>query len=266
MDQGQALYDAGRYAEAIASWQESFTLAKRQDDIDGQAIAHNYLAIGYQALSQWHDAQQSIDRGFNLLASPNEPNHYFLYAQLLTTQGNGQLQTGQTEAALASWQQAETLYQTVDATEQLTKVRINQTQALRTLGFYRQAKDTLEEINHQLGALPDSLIKLRVSQNLGQTLYRVGDLAQAKTVLTEGVELAQRLDLPQEIASLQLYLAQTTAALGEPDQALSLYQQVQQSEESSLALNANLYKLSLETKQQDPEWSQITSDLSSLYS
>ena len=263
LDRGQALYDAGQFTAAIATWEKALTLAQNQPQ--QQAIAHNYLAIGYQALSQWSAADEHIQQGLALLEISNaDQDAAFLTAQLLNTQGSNQLQMGQAAIALDTWQKAIDLYQRVSAVESalpLARTRINQVQALRVLGFYRRAQTTLTAVRTDLTNFPTPAMKLSVLQSLGQILLRTGDLNQAQTVLSEALTLA---NTPEQQAAIQLNLAQTTAALGDTQAALALYQRARNQGAIATQLEASLNQLALQLDaSEDPDfsWSAVSQTL-----
>ena len=275
LDQGQALYDAGQFTAAIATWEKALTLAKNQPQ--QQAIVHNYLAIGYQGLSQWAAADEQIQTGLTLLDLPRadpkkdprtEQDSAFVTAQLLNTQGSNQLQVGQAAAALDTWQAAIDLYQRFSPAERalpLARTRINQAQALRVLGFYRRAQTTLNAVRTDLTNFPTSATKLSVLQSLGQILLRTGDLNQAQAVLSEALALAST---PAQQAAVQLNLAQTMAALGDTQAALSLYQRAQSQGVPAIQLEASLSQLALQLEaSEDPafSWSAIAQSLDQIF-
>ncbi|MGB3767028.1 MAG: CHAT domain-containing protein [Phormidesmis sp.] len=275
LDQGQALYDAGQFTAAIATWEKALILAKNQPQ--QQAIVHNYLAIGYQGLSQWAAADEQIQTGLTLLDLPRadhkkdprtEQDSAFVTAQLLNTQGSNQLQIGQAAVALDTWQTAIDLYQRFSPVERalpLARTRLNQAQALRVLGFYRRAQTTLTAVRTDLTNFPTSATKLSVLQSLGQILLRTGDLNQAQAVLSEALALAST---PVQQAAVQLNLAQTTAALGDTQAALSLYQRAQSQGVPAIQLEASLSQLALQLEaSEDPafSWSAIAQSLDQIF-
>jgi CHAT domain-containing protein len=114
-------------------------------------------------------------------------------AQTLNRQGARQWETGQTDAALATWQQAELAYRAAgDETGQLGS-QLNQVQALQTLGQYRRARRFLEQINARLQTRPDSALKASGLRSLGIALLRVGDLPASDQVLQSSLAISQRL-------------------------------------------------------------------------
>ncbi len=263
LDRGQALYDIGQYGAAISTWQKTLTLA--QSAPYQRAIIHNYLAIAHQSLSQWQQADIHIRQGLTLLEG--NQNTAFLTAQLLNTQGSNQLQTGDAAAALDTWQQAIDHYQTMSSDETaaaIARTRLNQAQALRVLGFYRRAKATLDTVRTDLTESTPPEVKLTVLQSLGQTLLRTGDLAQAQAILTEALPLAHT---PEQQADIQLDLAQTTAALGDSQTALTLYQTVRNQGTPNIQLEATLKQLALKLEtanSPDFAWSNLDQELGQL--
>ncbi|MBI4785296.1 MAG: CHAT domain-containing protein [Oscillatoriophycideae cyanobacterium NC_groundwater_1537_Pr4_S-0.65um_50_18] len=124
----------------------------------------------------------------------NAANSATIRAQSLNHQGISQLETGQTEAALETWKQAEAAYAAAGDETGILGSQLNQVQALQTLGQYRRARNLLEQINARLQPLPDSLLKASSLQSLGISLFRVGDLQESYSVLQSSLRIFQRLN------------------------------------------------------------------------
>ncbi|HEY9606776.1 MAG TPA: CHAT domain-containing protein, partial [Allocoleopsis sp.] len=111
-----------------------------------QAMVLSNLALTYQQLGQWTQANQAIAQSLNLLQTENQattPARLPILAQVRNNQGSLQLAQGQAEAALTSWQQATTLYQQAGDAVGVTRSLINQAQAMQSLGLYPRACNTL---------------------------------------------------------------------------------------------------------------------------
>ncbi|MEM9215123.1 MAG: CHAT domain-containing protein [Cyanobacteria bacterium P01_F01_bin.150] len=250
---GKQHYDAEQFSEAIAHWQQAADHYEALGQDRERAIAYNYLSIGYQALGSWQYADTSIGQALSLINAETNP---FLYAQVLNTEGTLQLQTGQAEAALATWEQAEALYRQQGATDALMRNQINQAQALRVLGYYRRANELLDLVSQGLAEQPDSWLKIKAMQSLGITRRTSGDLQQSQQLLTDALMMAERLTdahhtaQPIETASLQLSLAKTFIALGNQEEALALLQPLRSKNISPhIAIDAALLELKILTDQ-----------------
>ncbi|MEM7794087.1 MAG: CHAT domain-containing protein [Cyanobacteria bacterium P01_C01_bin.118] len=222
LDHGKQNYQAGQLQQAVTLWQQA---VEQSTDWQQQVMALNYLGLVYQDLDQWSQAEDALEKALALLGIHSaiaEPN---LYANVLTTQGSWQLHQGQTRRALETWQTAEHLYQSVGEIEQQVRSQINQAQALRSLGFYRQALELLE------GAistpLPNELLKARSLHSLGITLRAMGQLERAQQILEQALAL-----IPANQASdwsrIQLSLAYTLRDAGHLEIALANYEQIAQ--------------------------------------
>ncbi len=261
LEQGKHYYDGGQFNAAIDQWRQ----AVQAPSPSQQAIAHNYLAIGYQALGQWDAALAEIEQAMARLETLDADSGQvrFLRAQVLNTQGSLQLQMGQAEAALATWQQAERIYRQQRATQPLVRTQINQAQALRSLGYYRRARQQLEQLTGDLARLEPSWLRVRSQHSLGVTLRAVGDLAEAQTLLTQAIDMAQTLPADaQAMAALRLSLAKTQAALGDHDAALALSQNLVHQGSDRTQLEATLLQFSL--WQQQHQWTTILQALPDL--
>ena len=262
LQQGRQYYDRGQYPEAVQLWQREI---ESDRVIENKILGYNYLAIAYQDLGQWKKSAQAIDSAFSLLKTINNS---FLSAQVLNTKGSLQLKTGKAENALATWAKAETIYRSLDEAQPLLRSQINQAQALRSLGFYRRAKNTLEQANRELIALPNSLLKVKALQSLGVTLRVMGDLSESETVLNQSLNIARKLNAPVE--SIQLSLANIAKAKQDYQTAQTIYQQVRVTtadKQTKIEASLNLLDLLIETEQVDLAidlFPAIASDIDSL--
>jgi tetratricopeptide (TPR) repeat protein len=220
LDQGRNLYSSGQFAEAAAIWQQAAKDYERQGDRLSQAWSLSYLALAYQEMGQLEDAKQAIAQSLELLNNTNNPR---ILAQALNTQGQIQNTTGQTEAALESWKQAETAYRSANDTVGTLGSRINQAQALQNLGFYRRAYDLLKALNTELVPEPNSAFKAKALRNLGTALQAMGNLKEAQTTLQQSLEVAQALNDPTETSETLLSLGNVARELRDPEGSLNFY-------------------------------------------
>ncbi|MDF5732146.1 MAG: tetratricopeptide repeat protein, partial [Rhizonema sp. PD38] len=222
LEQGKQFYDAGRFAEAAQVWEQALSAFEQKRELRNQATSYNYLAIVYQDLGQWETSRSAIAQVFKLLQTNHDPS---LYAQVLNTQGSLQLNTGHAEAALETWKRATQSYRSLKDITGIVLSQINSAQALQTLGLYRRARTTLEQVNQDLAALPNSLLKVRELCSLGVTLQVVGDLQQSQAVLSQSLAIAKQLNSTPDIGETLLRLGNTARAMADFDTALKFYQQ-----------------------------------------
>ncbi|KAM3106837.1 CHAT domain-containing protein [Phormidesmis sp. 146-33] len=156
-------------------------------------------------------------------------------AQTLNIQGAEQLAAGQAEAAIETWKQAEAAYKAAGDKSGTLGSQLNQVKALQSLGQYRRARTTLEQINTQLQSLPDSALKADGLRSVGITRFRVGDLKEAQSVLQSSLTISQRLNANAGQSYTLLALGNVTRALQEREkkdggknaanEAIAFYQQ-----------------------------------------
>lgn len=250
--QGKTLYDAGRFSEAVALWQQAAQTYQEQGDRLSHALSLSYLSLAYQDLGRWQDAQAAITQSLNLIQSASTQgqsptqNPKLILAQSLNTQGSLQLAMGNAEAALNTWKQAAIAYAEAGDEVGMLGSQINQAQAMQTLGLYRRATTTLEQVNQTLQAQPDSLLKAAGLRSLGVALQVVGDLQESQNVLEQSLAIAQRVDSSSDTSATLFSLGNTARALQEPDKALALYQKAAHNATTSYSqLEAQLNQLSL---------------------
>jgi CHAT domain-containing protein len=272
LEQGRTLYEAGRFTEAATLWQQAAEGYQSQGERVKVALSLSYLSLAYQELGQWFDAQKAISQSLELLTDNKQQttNHKLILAQALNTQGSLQLAMGQTEAALNTWKQAAIAYTDAGDEAGMLGSQINQAQALQTLGLYRQAQTTLEQLNEKLQAQPDSLVKATGLRSLGVALQVVGDLQKSQEVLEQSLAIAQRLESSPDTSTIFFSLGNTARALKDYQKAFDLYHKAAENATNRITkLEAQLNQLSLSV--QTKKWeatqallSQIQSNLTNL--
>ncbi|MDY7012761.1 MAG: tetratricopeptide repeat protein, partial [Cyanobacteriota bacterium] len=245
---GKQFYEAGQYAEAVNLWQQAERIYRDRAEPLNRAQALNYLSLAYQKLGQWSRARDAIATSLNVLetAARDNPRGTAILAQALNAQGNLQLATGQTEAALLTWKQAQSAYERArDPAGQLGS-QISQAQALQALGQYRRAQTLLKKLVEQLHAQPDSPLKADGLRSLGTALQTTGDFEQSKAILEESWAISQHLGASGDTAQTLLSIGNIARELEQYDVAKAYYQQAAQQATTAIArVQARLNFLSL---------------------
>lgn len=284
VEQGKVLYEAGKFSEAIVVLQQAREAFKTHGDKLKESMTLSNLALAYQQLGSWSEAQQALTESLNLLQSGETESkipqrraseRLQVLAQTLDIQGRIQFSVGQVEQALKTWQQAAATYAQMGNQDGKRQSQINQAQALQSMGFYTRACKTLlntlgienqdcQISNEQLQALkaqPDTLTKTVALRTLGDVLQLVGDLQQSENVLKLSLQVAEGLQSPVNISSARFSLANTARAQrmtsddGQSRQTsenpLTLYQQAAaEATSSTLRIQAQLNQLSLLIEEQ----------------
>jgi CHAT domain-containing protein len=276
VEQGKALYEQGKFAEAVTVLQQAAAAFKSEGDILRQAMTLSNLSLAYQQLSAWSEAEQAITESLKLLQSKensggsSQEARLQVLAQTQDIQGRLQLSLGKPEEALHTWQQAAATYAQIGSKDGITQNQINQAQAMQELGFYPKACKTLlnalgidnqdcklsEQQLQTLKKQPDSLTKAIGLRSLGNILQLVGDLKQSEEVLKQSLEVAQRLQSPANISATLFSLGNTIRAQQNrntdqtqrtlPENALTYYRQAAEASTSpTTKIQAQLNQLSL---------------------
>ena len=234
LSQGEALYQAGRFALSVTVLQQAVRIYQRSGDRLGQAASLTNLSLALEQLGSWKEASTAINTSLNLLGWNDSHNNLNVnnqkaellevFAQTLEIQGGMLLAQGQADVSLKTSQQAEQIWKHLGNNAGVTRSRINQAQALRVSGFYRRALDTLQQVAQQLQTQPDSPIKVAALRSLGNAQQQLGDLEESQKNLQQSLEIAQRLQLPQEISLTEFSLGNTTRALGNINDAIAHYE------------------------------------------
>ena len=246
--QGKVYYDSQQYANAVKILQQAVSAFKTQEDKLGQAIALSNLSLAYQELGQWQSAAEAIADGLKLLPTTSEKNisseSAYILAQALEVRGRLQLKQGQTQTALNTWQQAGNIYERLEDEAGAIRSQINQAQAMRGLGMYRQAEKMLIKTTHRLQNRSNSALKATALRSLGDTFRVTGNLERSRQLLEQGLAVAQATRL--SVDEILLSLGNTARALDEPQAALKLYgQAVKNSASVATSIQGQLNQLSL---------------------
>ena len=205
LQEGASLYQQGAFTAAEDVWSRSASVSAQQGDILSEALALNNLALVNQRLGAWDKSSVLIAESLNLLEQQenieSEPGYWAIMAKIHNTQGNGQLQTGQLEAALASWQAAANYYQRANDESGSIKAQINQAKALQALGSTVRAVKLLDRVGSQVEQNPN--LQAANLRYLGVGLKKLGKLERAVITLKQSIELAQTPQLAN-VARLEL--------------------------------------------------------------
>ena len=251
VEQGQQLYESGQFSESAHVLEQAAEAAAQSGAIESQIMALRNLALVYQHLRQFDDANHSTRTALSLIESLSPDVQPLLRAFVLDVQGGIQFNQGQAEAALRTWNEAAALYDDIGDEAGALQNRINQSQALQKLGFYRRAIALLTPITDQLETQPDSPRQAIALRSLGDALRFVGDLDQSRAVLESSRAIAQRLQRIDLAETAQLSLANTLRAQND-DNALATYEQLIQtasSDEIRIQALSNQVKILVETGQ-----------------
>ncbi|MGH2414314.1 MAG: tetratricopeptide repeat protein, partial [Microcystaceae cyanobacterium] len=84
VQQGQKLYEAGQFEEAIAIWQQAAAAFVAQGDKLNQAMALSNLALTFEQRGQWNQANQRLADSLKILkALESTPERARIFAQTL---------------------------------------------------------------------------------------------------------------------------------------------------------------------------------------
>lgn len=256
LQQGKLLYNTGNFAKAVEVLKEAVQAYKQQGDTLRLAATLSNLSLAYQQLGAWSQAQQAITESLNLLKGEDENQNLQIFAQSLDIQGRLQLRMGQSEAALATWQQTEKIYKQVDNKSGVVRSLINQAQAWRTQGFYPRSVKTLEEVSQTLKSQPDSIEKTVSLRSLGDALLVVGDLEKSRQALEESLRIARNLQSSADIGASLFSLGNNARKQQDKTKAIIYYQQTVEASPSPLTkVQAQLNHLGLLI--QDQQWLEV---------
>jgi len=220
--QGKQQYQAGQYVKALATWQQAHEIYVKQSDLLNQSIALQNLALANRQLGRWQEADLAIGSSLEILQADPQPK--FL-VQALNIQADIQLAQGKAKEALTTWQKVTETFEQLGDRDSAIRSKISQSQAMRALGLYPKAKDTLKQVQLDIQDRPDSLLKAATLLNLGDTLRLNGDLKEAETTLIESQRIALKLNDANTITNALLSLGNTANSQKQTENAIAFYRQ-----------------------------------------
>jgi CHAT domain-containing protein len=246
--QAQQSYEAGQFDKATQLLKQAAADSAAKGDELGQARQLRNLALAYQKLGKLSLANEAIQESLksllDLKKQGNTKESQRLLAQTLEVKGTLQLDAGQSEQALETWKQTANYYQQIDDLSGITRSKINQSQALQRLGLYRQAIKTLTEVQNTLQSQPDSLLKAKGFQSLGEALRVVGDLKRSQEILQQSLAVAEQLQLHDSLGAILISLGNTAYVQNKPEEGINFYQRAaKESPSPTIKLQAQLNQL-----------------------
>lgn len=224
--QGKNFYQLNQFQSAVVAWEQAYQRYLQAKDVLSQGRVLSNLALAYGQLNHWQQATETINTSLDLLTTDADnltSDRWLVLAQVQNNRGILLLQQGQTEAAIAVWQEATGIYQQTGDELGIIRVVINQANAFKELGLYRRAVNTLGNIEADLRQQPDSLIKITGLRSYGDLLGLMGEIERSQSILTVSLESALRLNNLQEVVKTQLILGHTYQN-HHPSQALKTYE------------------------------------------
>lgn len=224
--EAEQLYQQNQYPEAIATLEKAIKQYQGQGDQVGRAISTRNLALIYQKLGEWEQANKTLveaEKITNTIDREGEKSQ--LLAQVLEVKGQVELSLGRSQEALETWQQATSLYEEQGNITGSTQGKIYQATALQALGFYSQSIKTLTQINSQLQDKPDNLIKAQALLKIGDVFNRIGKYQSANASLKSALTTAEKIDHKLTRADIFLSLGNNARLQEQPEAAIEFYHQ-----------------------------------------
>ena len=242
LETAKELYQQSKYPEAVELLETTVKEFRQQGELNKSVIALRNLALAYQKLGQWQEAEASLSEAEAIIGSIDRGSDRLL-AQVLEVRGQIELSLGRSQSALESWQRAASLYQQQNNLTGYIQATIYQTSALQTLGLYSQSIKNLARVNEALKSRPDSMIKAQALLNIGDVLNRQGEYREAILVLNDSLAIAEDLNDRSLAADVLLSLGNNARLQNRPELALEFYNRAIAVGDPNLQLRAKLDRL-----------------------
>lgn len=255
IEQASQLYKAGKFSEAIPIWKQAIQ-SLPQDSLN-QALVRSNLALTYQQQGKWELAKSEINQSLKILESAKiTTEQQRILAQALDIQGQLQQKTGDSQAALNTWQQAAKLYPNSVNNQMGLINQINQAQAMQDLGLYPRACQTLlavlgytekkcmisdveiNTIQDKISGSFEKTYQAKALRSLGNVMRLTGNLAESEKILQASLAIARKSGSQEDQSKVLLNLGNTQrdlanrnielnndAGLKYQEQALAEYQE-----------------------------------------
>ncbi|MBE9224371.1 CHAT domain-containing protein [Phormidium sp. LEGE 05292] len=221
LEQGKEFLQAGQFLQAADVWQKAVTAFQDSGNKQGEALALSYLSFAYQQLGKWKEAESAIASSLSLIRNLNQnKNSQLILAQALNNQGHLQFALGKLTEAIKTWEETAAIYSRIGDTEGTIGSQINIAQGLQSLGLYRRAQTTLEQIEISLNTQPNSLIKATALLSLGNALQAIGELDKSRQVMQKSLSIAQELQIKPTIGAAFFSLGNTARAFAKKAEEL----------------------------------------------
>ncbi|NJL10169.1 MAG: tetratricopeptide repeat protein, partial [Calothrix sp. SM1_7_51] len=205
---GKKYYENNRYSEAVEVWEQAVKGFQAQGNLRNQALALSNLSLTYQQVGNWSGAEKAITDSLNILLSlkENSDERSQIYVQALDIKGHLKYAVGKTLEALNIWKEAAKFYAQINDKEGSAINKLNQAQALQTLGSFRQAKESLIELEKSLKNQPDTAFKAKLFRSISHVYAVMGELEitdrnkeeNAQYALNRSLEVAKNLTSPDK--------------------------------------------------------------------
>ncbi len=260
LQQGTDLYEAGRFTEAVAVWQQAAATLETLGQSLDRALVLGNLSAAYQDLGQWSEAEIAMNRSLAVLetvAPESDPGRYdAILARVLNHQGHLLWLQGQLEAAVDVWQQSALAYANADDETGVLGSLINQSKVLQVLGLSIQSEVLLQQVSERLEQTAEPGLKATGLRQLGNALRRVGKLEAARETLEQSLPLTTTSNVQSsvflELGNTERALRNRALALGKTDdaqtftqEALSNYAQAAAVDDPPRKIRAQLNQFSL---------------------
>ena len=243
IEEAKELYQQSQYPEAIELLETAIARYQNDSELVKSAIALRNLALVYQKLGQWEQANNTLSQAEKTIAEIDNESANQLIAQVLEVRGQIELSLGRSQDALETWKQAANLYQQQNNLAGYTQAKIYQVSALQTLGLYSQSIKTLARVDRTLEDEPDSVVKVQALVSLGNVLNRIGEYEQAEAILKDSLVIAEELNNDPLRADIFFNLGNNARLQNQPQQALEFYDRAIAFNNPDVQLRAKLDRL-----------------------
>ena len=236
-ERGQEAYNLARYEEAVQLWSDAQEIATKQRNWLLVAKLKGKIAFAHHRGDNLSAADTEMEQALEIAtAQPRTKESHAVLAQLLNNQGIMEVDRGNSKKAIDLWDRAMASYEKAENPEGVVRTLLNQARSYKSLGLYKKATDSLSETANRVATMPDSQLKAIALRSYGDILRSVGNIEQSQELLSQSLETASSLNLPQEQIEALLSLGHTLAISGDIQGEDLYYQQALTQYEKGLSI------------------------------
>lgn len=208
--------EVGDTARALECYTESLRLKAAANDLWGEAGTLANIGLVYQSLK---DAANAFSCFFKSLSLREKLDDRYGQAALYINLGNLSIETGDYAAAFQSLFKARQLAQPLGAVYLESSIQHALGKVYLALDAAADARAALEHGLSLARAAGNKRIEQGILLTLGNLTLRLGEAAESHRLVADALALAEEMDVRDLIADAHAALANTFAALGQPDEA-----------------------------------------------
>jgi tetratricopeptide (TPR) repeat protein len=216
--QGQDLYQAGRYQEAIAAWEEALKIMQRLGYVQNQGVLLSNIGAAYERLGQ---LQRSLTYYDKALKIARQAGNVVGQAQTLTNIGNTYIDQGRYTEALDFFNKALAIMRQLGEKQAQAVILNSIGTVYQSQGNYTKAMESFQQALTLSRAVRDRQHEGVVLSNIAGAYQLLGQYARALDYNNQALAIAHEVEDPDSVARIFGNIGALYAVQEQYDRALT---------------------------------------------